>query len=145
VERDFGTAADGNEPSEDHIVLLDGQPIGLIQYSRYADYPEYMEELSALLTVPDQAVSIDYLIGDPKLIGNGLGTAMLREFTERIWRVDPQVECIIVPVNAANEASWRVLLSVGFRLVASGDLEPDNPVDEPLHEVLWLDRPLVSR
>lgn len=71
VERDFGLTADGEEPGEDHIALLDGRPIGVIQYSRYADYPEYLDELSPLLSVPDDAVSIDYLIGDPEIIGHG--------------------------------------------------------------------------
>ena len=33
------------------------------------------------------------------------------------------------------------LLHAGFRLVARGDLETDNPSDDPLHEILRLDRP----
>ncbi|MGH9132813.1 MAG: GNAT family N-acetyltransferase, partial [Ilumatobacteraceae bacterium] len=86
VERDFGPTADGVEPSEDHLVLLDGQPIGLIQYSLYAAYPEYVDELTPLLPVPDHAVTIDYLIGDPALTGRGVGTAMIGCFVERIWR-----------------------------------------------------------
>lgn len=144
VERDFGLAADGEEPSEDHIALLDGRPIGVIQYSRYADYPEYLDELSPLLSVPDDAVSIDYLIGDPEIIGHGVGTAMLSGFTAHVWATDPRASCIIVPVCSANHRSWRALLSAGFRLVARGDLKPDNPVDGPLHEILRIDRPLQS-
>ncbi len=140
VERDFGAPADGEEPSEDHIALLEGRPIGLIQYSHYSDYPEYKDELAALLSVPDHAVSIDYLIGDPAIIGTGVGSAMLCEFVARIWQVDPEVECIVVPVNAANEPSWRVLLSIGFDVVATGELKPDNPIDDPLHKVLRIDR-----
>ena len=141
VERDFGASADGQEPNEDHVALLDGRAIGLVQYSRYADYPEYLEELAPLIEVPEHAVSIDYLIGDPTVTGRGVGTAMIAAFTERIWRTDPQASCIIVPVCSANEASWRALLHVGFGVVARGDLEPDNPIDDPLHEILRLDRP----
>ena len=141
VERDFGAAADGEEPSEDHLALLDGRPVGLIQYSRYADYPEYIEELTPLLAVPEHAVSIDYLIGDPTLTGRGVGSAMIATFVERIWRSNLEASCIIVPVCSANEASWRALLHVGFRVAVRGDLEPDNPIDDPLHEIMWLDRP----
>ena len=141
VERDFGPSADGAEPGEDHLVLLDGRPIGLVQFSRYADYPEYREELAPLVEVPDHAVSIDYLIGDRSLTSRGIGTAMIAAFVERVWQVDAAASCIIVPVCSANEASWRALRSAGFRLVGRGDLEPDNPIDEPLHEVLQLDRP----
>jgi len=142
VERDFGDTVDGVEPNEDHLVLLDGRPIGLIQCCRYADYPEDIEELAPLLAVPDHAVSIDYLIGDPSLIGRGVGTAMIVRFVEEIWRTKPEASCIIVPVSAANPASWKALLSAGFRLVARGELEPDNPIDDPLHEILRLDRPV---
>ena len=78
VERDFGPSVDGAEPSEDHLVLLDGFPIGLVQYSRYEDYPEYLTELAPHLDVPAHAVSIDYLIGDPQQIGRGLGSRSYR-------------------------------------------------------------------
>jgi aminoglycoside 6'-N-acetyltransferase len=141
VERDFGPTADGEEPNEDLLVLIADHPIGLIQYARYADYPEDVEQLSKVLPVPDHAVSIDYLIGDPTLTGQGVGTAMLRGFAEHIWRKNPEASCIIVPVCSANEASWKALLGAGFRLVARGELEPDNPIDDPSHEILRLDRP----
>ena len=144
VERDFGDSADGKEPSEDHLALLDGRPMGLIQYSRYADYPEYLDELRSLLSVPAGAVSIDYLIGDPALVGQRLGSGMLAAFCDSIWRRDPDVRCIVVPVNSANVASWRTLRAIGFRIVARGALEPDNPIDDPMHEVLRLDRPYDS-
>ena len=141
VERDFGSSADGTEPSEDHTVLLDGRPIGLIQYSRYADYPDYLAELEGLVDVPPHAVSIDYLIGDPALIGRGLGAAMIRAFVDHVWSINAEASCIIVPVCSANVASWRTLRAAGFRLVARGPLEPDNPIDDPSHEILRLDRP----
>jgi aminoglycoside 6'-N-acetyltransferase len=141
VERDFRDSADGREPSEDHLALLDGRPIGLIQYSRFADYPEYHDQLVDLVVVPDEAVSIDYLIGDPSLIGRGIGTAMISAFVEWIWRTNAAAPCIIVPVNSANVASWRALQSCGFRVIGRGDVEPDNPIDDPGHEILRLDRP----
>ena len=140
VERDFGPSADGAEPSEDHVVLLDGRPIGLIQYCRYADYADHLDELAPLVPVPDDAVSIDYLIGDLSLIGRGLGTAMIVAFSRYIWRTNPRAPCIIVPVSSANEASWRALLAAGFHVAARGSLEPDNPIDDAMHEILRLDR-----
>lgn len=140
IERDFGPAADGEEPAEDHLVLVDGEPIGLIQFAQFDDYPEYIEEMEPVMAMPPGAASIDYLIGEPHLAGRGLGTTMIRAFTESIWQ-RPEVTCVIVPVNSANTASWRALLAAGYRLVARGDLEPDNPVDPPQHEILRIDRP----
>jgi aminoglycoside 6'-N-acetyltransferase len=141
VERDFGDSVDGVEPNEDYLALLDGRPFGLVQFCHYADYPEYIDELSTVLPVPAGAVSIDYLIGDPALTGQGWGTEMIRAFTDRIWHTDPTATCVIVPVASANAASWGALLRAGFRLVARGDLTPDNPIDEPSHEILRLDLP----
>jgi aminoglycoside 6'-N-acetyltransferase len=141
VERDFGPSVDGAEPSEDHLVQLDGHPIGLIQYSRYEDYPEYLAELAPHLDVPANAVSIDYLIGDPQHIGRGFGSRLIAAFVDHIWQTNEEATCIIVPVSSGNEASWRTLLRAGFRVVAQGELEPDNPVDDLRHEILRLDRP----
>lgn len=144
VERDFGPMVDGTEPGENHLVILDGTPIGLIQYSAFADYPEYIEELSTLLSIPEGAVSVDYFIGEPEAVGRGVGTAMLTAFAEHIWSNHPEASCLIVPVSSANHASWRALLGAGFRLVTQGDLQPDNPVDDPSHEILRLDRPTTT-
>jgi aminoglycoside 6'-N-acetyltransferase len=58
-----------------------------------------------------------------------------------VWAHDPTTTSIVVPVNSANEPSWRALLRAGFRLVARGELEPDNPTHDRLHEVLRIDRP----
>ena len=91
--------------------------------------------------MPEGAVSIDYFIGEPTLVGRGLGAAMIRAFVERIWATNADASCVIVPVNSANIASWRALQSAGFRLVARGELEPDNPIDDRDHELLRIDRP----
>lgn len=144
VERDFGASADGAEPSEDHVVLLDGRPIGLVQYCSYDDYPGYRDELRPIVEVPEHAVSIDYLIGDVSLTGRGIGTAMIRSFCEHVWRTNTRAGCIIVPVCSANRPSWGALLGAGFGIVAQGELEPDNPIDDHLHEILRLDRPRQS-
>lgn len=141
IESDFGPSIDGADPTEMHSVLLDGRPIGLIQCSRFSDYPDYRQEIGGIAEVPDGAATIDYLIGEPDLIGRGVGTAMIATFVERLWKRDPEVTSLIVAVNSANEASWRALLRAGFERVGRGELEPDNPIDDRLHEILRLDRP----
>jgi aminoglycoside 6'-N-acetyltransferase len=142
LEDDFGDAIDGLEPAEDYVVLLDGEPIGLMQYCRFRDYPEYIDDMEkAGYPVDTGAVSIDYFIGEPELVGRGLGTRMIEAFCERIWTTDPYASSIIVPVNSANVGSWRALQRAGFELAARGDMEPDNPIDGTQHEILRLDRP----
>ncbi|MFD9366549.1 GNAT family N-acetyltransferase [Streptomyces sp. NPDC060020] len=131
----------GEEPAEDLLVLLDGEPIGLVQRCRLADYPDYLAELAAEVDVPDGAVTIDYLIGDPRLAGRGHGTRMIHAVVEATWSDHPDATAIIVPVQAANRASWRALEKAGLRRVAEASLEPDNPVDDRTHFVYRPPRP----
>lgn len=141
LEEDFGDAIDGKEAGEDWIIDLDGAPLGLIQYSRFVDYPEYLEEMADVYPVGVGAASIDYFVGDLGRVGNGIGTAMIVDFVGFVWAHDPSTTHLVVPVNSANERSWRALLRAGFRLVARGEMEPDSPDHDRLHEILRYDRP----
>lgn len=141
IEDDFGDVIDGEEPAEDFIALLDDEPVGLMQYCHFEDYPEYVDEMAEVAPVGEGAVTIDYLVGDVDRVGQGIGTAMIAAFVERVWRTDPYATHIVVPVNSGNVGSWKALLNAGFRLVARGEMEPDAPGDDRMHEVLRLDRP----
>lgn len=140
VANDFGPTVRGEEPAEDFVAGVDGAEVGLVQRCRLADYPEYEEELAHVLPVPAHAATIDYLIGDRADTGRGLGTGIIRAFVERTWTDLPDVATIVVPIVAANTASWRALAKAGFRRVAEGELEPDNPVDDRLHFIYRIDR-----
>jgi len=141
VDRDFGPVARGEEPSEDLLVLEDGTPVGLVQRSRYGDYPEYLAELAPVLPVSPEAVSVDYLVGDLARCGHGLGPRIIAAVVAATWTDYPAAPAVVVPVNAANRNSWRALEKAGFTRVAEGELEPDNPVDDRAHVVYRIDRP----
>lgn len=141
VDRDFGPSVRGEEPGEDLVVLLDGRPVGLLQRSVIADYPEDLVELGALVEVPAGAVELDYLIADPALRGRGLGTRMIARAVEDTWQACPTAPAVLVAVVAANTASWRALEKAGLLRIAEGAMSPDNPVDHPLHYVYRVDQP----
>jgi aminoglycoside 6'-N-acetyltransferase len=141
VERDFGPSARGEEPNEDWLAILDGKPLGLVQRSRLIDYPEDLAEFAAIVTVPDNALTIDYLIGEPDQVGRGLGSRMIREMVGRSRLDHPEAEAVLVAVVAANRASWRALEKAGANRVGAGDMAPDNPIDEPLHFIYRFDCP----
>ena len=90
------------------------------------------------------AASIDYLVGDVELVGRSVGSAMIHAFVAFVWTHDPTTTHLVVPVNSANERSWRALLRAGFHLVARGEMEPDNPTHARMHEVLRIDRPVAA-
>jgi aminoglycoside 6'-N-acetyltransferase len=118
--------------------------VGLVQFCRFADFPAYRDELGAVLPVEDGAASIDYLIGEPTMVGRGVGSAVIAAFVDRVWEAEPTVTHLVVPVNAGNVASWRALEKAGFRRVARGEMEPDAPGDDRMHEILRIDRPAAT-
>lgn len=145
VEARYGPSIDGADPTEVFVASarLAGRvrDFGLVQRYRFADEPAYATELSAVVPVPEGAVSIDYLVGETDLQGRGLGPAMIAAVVAGAWERWPDAGEVLVPVATGNRASWRALEAAGFVRVAEGPLEPDNPVDPPDHVVYRLARP----
>lgn len=141
VERDFGPSIRGEEPGEDLVVSLGGRPVGLLQRSPIHAYPEEVAEFSSLVDLPDGAVELDYLIGSPDDRGRGLGPRIIAAAVRDTWAAYPDAPAVFVSVVAANRASWRAVEKAGLSRVAEGDLEPENPLDAPLHYVYRADRP----
>lgn len=141
IEADFGASIDGDDPADIYIAWLDGAPAGLIQRYRFIDNPGYLDELAPLVQAPGEGLSIDYFVGEPGLLRRGVGAAMIRALVASTWTDYPAAPSIIVPVNASNTASWRVLERAGFMRIAAGPLEPDNPIDEDAHFVYQVLRP----
>jgi aminoglycoside 6'-N-acetyltransferase len=133
IERDFGAAADGCDPTTVFIADWEGRPFGLFQRYAVAAYPDYLAELAAVCDVPAGAFSVDYLIGEPDLRRQGLGARMIAVGVERIWNAHSDCADVIVPVHVENCASWRALGRAGFHRVAAGRLTPDNPHDSEDH------------
>jgi aminoglycoside 6'-N-acetyltransferase len=145
IERDFGPSVDGRDATEMFLACGSDQPFGLIQRYPISAYPEYLEELSPVCPVPPGALSVDYLIGDPQVRGGGLGAAMIATLVADSWACYPQADDVIVPVAAGNLASWRALERAGFRRIAEGHLEPDNPCDPRDHYIYRIERPPTRR
>jgi aminoglycoside 6'-N-acetyltransferase len=141
VQRDFDPSVRGEEPGEDLIVFVDGEPIGLLQRSTIREYPEDFTEFAAIVDVPDGAVELDYLIGDATRRGRGLGASMIAAAVENTWSAYPAAAAVLVAVVAANTASWRALEKAGLKRIAQGAMSPDNPADDPLHFIYRVDRP----
>lgn len=141
VARDFGAAADGAEPSSDWLILADRQPIGMVQFCYLHDYPDYLDEIVPITPVPQGTGTIDYLIGEPELVGKGVGTRAITAFISQHWDREPNLTGLLVPVVSVNPASWRMLQRVGFTRLTSGEMKPDNPTDPPLHHLMHLARP----
>jgi RimJ/RimL family protein N-acetyltransferase len=106
-------AIEASEPTDLYVVLLDEAPIGFIQTYLVSDYPEY----GALVEVGDGVAGVDLLIGEKELIGQGIGTDMLRRFVDEIVFAEPTTIACIAGPQAENAASVRAFEKAGFRAV----------------------------
>ena len=77
--------------------------------------------------VPD-AAGVDLFIGEPDLIGMGLGKAIVRRFVADIgWRAFPETKRYMAGPSAKNLRSRRTFEAAGFVFVRQVDVagEPD--------------------
>jgi len=124
LEKDYGPAIDGQDPTEYFIIELDGRPIGFIERYRNRDSPDWDRQIQ----IP-AAAGIDYYIGELSLIGRGLGPQLIAQFVEQLFRDYADVDTVAVGVLQDNRPSWRALEKAGFRRLRSLFLESEEPWD----------------
>ncbi|MEO9007763.1 MAG: GNAT family N-acetyltransferase [Candidatus Dormibacter sp.] len=123
-ETEYGPGIDGTDPTQVFLAELEGRPAGLIQRYRNRDHPSWDQQVQ----VPN-AVSIDYYLGEPHLIGKGIGPQMIAAFVEQLFADYVDITSVTVGVLQENRPSWRALEKAGFVRVRSQHLESDEPWD----------------
>ena len=139
VELKYGPRADGTDPTRVFAIELAGQPVGIIQCYRHADYAAWDRAVGIAA-----AAGIDYLVGEPAQCGRGVGTAAIACLAPRVFGFYPEIAAIVAVPQAANHPSRRALEKAGFRLVAERKLDSDDPSDAGLSAVYALTRPPLS-
>ncbi|PJJ56198.1 aminoglycoside 6'-N-acetyltransferase [Mumia flava] len=106
----YGARLRGDHPTVMRVAMLDGRPVGYVQ-----DFPvDANDEYAVRIQLPG-AAGFDYLIGEPDLVGRGLGTAMLRAYVPAVLLdAHPDAPWIVACPDARNAASLRVLDKLGF-------------------------------
>jgi RimJ/RimL family protein N-acetyltransferase len=108
-ESKYGPRIDRDDPVRVEIVEIDGTPAGYIQR-----YP-----------VEHGDVAIDYIIGEPELIGRGIGTRMIWQYVRDIvLPAFPDAPRVLASPDVRNGRSIRALEKAGFRRTheAGGEL-----------------------
>jgi aminoglycoside 6'-N-acetyltransferase len=140
IERKYGPRADGAEPTLVFVIEHGGQPVGVIQCYRHADYADWDRAVG----IPG-AAGIDYLIGEAAHCGRGVGSAAIAGFAPRVFALYPDVTAIVAVPQAANHASRRALEKAGFSLIDERQLDSDDPSDTGPSAVYALNRPQPAR
>jgi aminoglycoside 6'-N-acetyltransferase len=111
--------SDRTNPAMEHfLILVDGKPAGFIQcYDTFTwDFP---------LGVPEGSRGIDLFIGEPDLVGRGIGTSVLTAFAKRLF--DSGVPEIVIDPDPANLRAIRAYEKAGFVRRAEVDNPPWGP------------------
>jgi RimJ/RimL family protein N-acetyltransferase len=103
----------GEDPTDYHVIMLDGRPIGEIQSYRVDDDPEY----AAQVAIGQPALGIDLFIGEPDSIGRGHGPALIRAFLREVAFPRYGVEICVIGPTASNAAAIRAYEKAGFRFL----------------------------
>lgn len=98
-----------------------GRDVGYAQAYRIGDLPA-----GDVVPAPPDHVGLDYVIGEPELVGAGLGTRLIADLVELVPLLFPDATGIVASPHHRNAASLRVLEKNGFT------------------PGLWYDRPLAD-
>jgi len=118
--RERRMAIRSEDPTEHFIVELDARPIGDIQSYRTTDHPDYIAEIG----IDEPAIGIDVYIGEPELIGRGLGPELIRRFLRDVAFPRYQVDLALIGPTRSNAAAIRAYEKAGYRFRKVYD-EPD--------------------
>jgi RimJ/RimL family protein N-acetyltransferase len=119
-----------DDTTEIFFIRQRGRPIGFIQCYRIDDHDEY----GTALALDVSAAGIDLFIGEPALIGRGLGPALIRAFLRDVvfTRYDVD-ECVIGP-SVKNTSAIRAYEKAGFVFFRDA-VVPDEPDPEHLMRI----------
>jgi len=110
----YGGRARGEEPTTPCIIELAGRPIGYLQYYAWRSWPDADRELD--VRADADTYGIDLFIGEPELIGRGLGTKVVDLICEHL-ESELGASAVALTTEITNERAQRAYEKAGFRRV----------------------------
>ena len=99
-------------PESHALIVADGAPVG---YLCWQEPPKAELEAAGLSDVPRGLIDIDILIGEPELLGQGVGSRALEMLLARL-RSEQEVAFAGLGTSASNTSAIRCFAKAGFRL-----------------------------
>lgn len=105
---------EGRDTTRPFVFMVDGMPAGYIQYWFVGDHLEepWLTRAPWLAQVPADSIGVDMSIGEAARLSQGLGSAVLKAFTERL-RGEGHRRIVIDP-SVANKRAVRAYEKAGF-------------------------------
>lgn len=119
VAAKYGRYIRGEAPTRSSLALLDGAPLGYLQCYRVVDWPEFQATIGV-----DGGLSVDLFIGEPGLVGKGVGRRMLAGFVDQVAHpLHPDESVCWIGHELENTAARRCSEAAGFTEVREYDEE----------------------
>jgi aminoglycoside 6'-N-acetyltransferase len=83
LEVDYGAALRGEAPDQLAVIEYRGVAAGFVQFYPWAPYADELARMD--LSLPDGAWSLDILIGEPDLLGRGIGPRTVRAVCDHLF------------------------------------------------------------
>ena len=108
---------EGRDTTRPFVFSVDGEPMGYIQYWFIGDHQNatWIADYPWLAELPSDTVGVDLSIGEPARLSQGLGSAVLQEFAERLAGKGHRT--IIIDPDLDNRRAVRAYEKAGFRPV----------------------------
>jgi len=108
---------EGRDTTRPFIFSVDGEAAGYIQFWFVGHHQNatWIADHPWLAELPSETVGVDLSIGDPNMLGQGVGSGVLRAFVERLLKDGHRI--IIIDPDPANRRAVRAYEKAGFRPV----------------------------
>ena len=105
---------EGRDATRPFLFHVDGEPVGYIQYWFVGHHhnEQWTKDHPWLLELPAAAVGVDLSIGEPQLLAQGIGSAVLKAFVARLRREG--YATIVIDPEPNNARAIRAYRKAGF-------------------------------
>lgn len=133
----YAPGINNREPTRGFICLINEVDVGYIQAVPIDGYPEYQVQLQ----LEPGAIGIDIFLGDERYRGRGIGSEILRTFTERIVFGQLRASFAVIGPDPANTRAVRSYEKAGFSWLKTVYVSDEDRPDENGEEYLMIRYP----
>ena len=119
-DAEFGYIRDmieGRDTTRPFIFSVEGEPVGYIQYwfIGHHQHEIWIADYPWLAELPSDAIGVDLTIGEGNLLSRGIGSTVLRAFTETLAADGHRT--IVIDPDPANGRAVRAYEKAGYRAI----------------------------
>jgi aminoglycoside 6'-N-acetyltransferase len=127
MEAKYSPAIAAGGPTHRYVIESDGRAVGLIQWYRLTEFPEYAREIGESA---EGTASLDLLIGAPDAVGRGLGSRAIAAFVSTVVLTADRISRVVAGPDVRNVRSIAAFERAGFRWVrdatVTGEPSPEH-------------------